>query len=171
MQSAERSTERENTNPKVQVRHYFPELILYRFPAPDSLPLLHARRFHETDPRATTDVRRVLGARTGREGRGRKERFRVKLRINAKQSGSRLQPNKPPLCVSLLSAEKRKQGWCVDYKYNPLIISVRMEEFDERGKEPALNSNRAGVPGPEKEPICPKHFLPPPSFLQIRKLH
>lgn len=48
VQSAERSTERENTNHKVQVQHY--SVVLYCFvPAPDSL-LLHAGRFHETDP-------------------------------------------------------------------------------------------------------------------------
>lgn len=30
----------------------------------------------------------------------------------------------------LLSVGKHKQAWCVDYKYNPLIISEHMEDFD-----------------------------------------
>lgn len=29
---------------------------------------------------------------------------------------------------------RHKQAWCVDYKYNPLIIAERMEDFDAGGE-------------------------------------
>lgn len=42
---------------------------------------------------------------------------------------------KLPVLVSAAPLSgKHKQAWCVDYKYNPLIITERMEDFDERGK-------------------------------------
>lgn len=84
---------------------------------------------------------------------------------------------KPPALVSAapLSGE-HKQAWCVDYKYNPLIITERMEDFDEKRQEQALNSNctmHAGCRYTKSTcvSIYPVYFLTTPFFLPIRKLH
>lgn len=95
--------------------------------APDS-PLPHARRFNETD---------LERRRRRQESCGKNKEGEAKL-LSENQCNPvifRAPAIKPAALVSVAPLSgKHKQAWCVDYKHNPLIITERMEDFDERGK-------------------------------------
>lgn len=131
VQSADRSTEGENTNHKVQVQHSSPVLYCIVAACSGFSAALTPDGLNKTDP----GCRRVFlwqkkrgEWNTGR--RGEEWNCFTGLRINASSQFQGHSHQAAPL------SGKHKQAWCVDYKCNPLIITERMEEFwCERGKE------------------------------------
>lgn len=90
-------------------------------------------RFNKTDPWPQPLSRVLWQEQEGRKYR--QERRAAILRESMQPVSFRATAIKPPVLVSAAPLSgKHKQAWCVDYKYNPLIITECMEDFDERGK-------------------------------------